>query len=144
MHRGEIACTYCKRNLTNKLAFQNHIYRKHEINETFKCKVCSQTFKSRLSMVAHTCIKNIECSFCALPFSNKKTLKRHELFVHSRVDRPNKCVVCAQSFMRPSYLRIHMKSHVGILPFHCIYCGKLFRQQKLLHQHILRCKELKC
>jgi len=56
---------------------------------------------------------------------------------HKRIhtEKPFKCDVCDETFIKKSLLNIHKIVHTGKKPFHCSVCDKRFAQVSDLNKH---------
>ena len=46
------------------------------------------------------------------------------------------CYICSKAYARPSTLRMHMRIHSGVRPYHCRICNKSFCQTANLSAHL--------
>ena len=138
-HENIFSCYLCKYSAISKRKLHTHFSQKHSVNSLSRSwkdvlKLCS----SRGPAPRHQSAKSYGCFRCGLKFTQEKALKRHELFTHAN-GNSYKCLICARVFLRPYYLQQHMKIHDGILPFRCLTCSKLFRNQSILYKHTREC-----
>jgi len=82
-------------------------------------------------------LKPFVCALCGKGHSLKKDLKIHER-IHRR-ERPEKCTLCALTFVDPAALRKHTKYVHGNKavhrPFVCRVCRKCFARKESLQKH---------
>ena len=80
---------------------------------SYKCDVCSASYKISRSLKEHSRIhsgeKPYKCEICSATFSQANSLKTH-LRIHSG-ERPYKCEVCSATFTRSSHLKTHSSIH---------------------------------
>ena len=122
-----ICCEYCPMNFNETSSYKLHLRNNHNIWGKVGWKNCS---------TSNTCFK------CGLEYSCRKTLIRHEKFVHGQTTRDNRCLVCGRTFLKTFYLKSHTRTHQGIFPFRCLQCDKVFRKQAQLYNHVKSHKKL--
>ena len=138
-HKNIFSCYLCKYSAISKRKLHTHFSQKHSVNYfSYSWKDVLKLCSSRGPAPRHQSAKSYDCFKCGLKFTQEKALKRHELFTHTN-GNSYKCLVCARVFIRPYYLKQHMKVHDGILPFRCLACHKLFRNQSILYKHTREC-----
>ena len=106
-------CPKCHKQFSKKIHLQYHIWSVHTPEYSFKCDVCSTTFK--------------------VPYE----LKKHKL-VHpsSRV-----CKTCEKTFDSASLLTEHLKESSLCVGYKCSICECIFMDQKAYDKHIVRHNE---
>lgn len=103
----------------------------------FKCELCSQTFFLNIYLKLHqkTHIKEYECDFCGMKFSDRLQVSEH-LSIHFH-DKTFKCDVCEKIFSTSIKLKTHKKSHEGKVK--CLLCDKSYKKHSI-STHRLRHK----
>ena len=96
------------------------------IKSNYLCYQCGTSFTSSQEMKSHvtTNHKPCECRTCGQYFSSFPSLKEHEV-THSDF----KCNVCEKHFKSSSFLRNHLRVHMGENTFKCKICDKSFTQE---------------
>lgn len=75
----------------------------------------------------------IKCPVCGESFTDRDSLKKHET-----IHLEHKCQFCDKSFFKSSYLKKHLSNaHKTSLNVLCVICGKTFRSNYNLKQHLL-------
>lgn len=77
------------------------------------------------------------CSFCEKKFASKKSLKLHEVEVHTK-QFSYFCDFCNRGFSRKDRLLEHLQSQHLRIPFICSFCGIEFTLQKNLKAHMVK------
>ena len=105
-----------------------------------QCAVCKKTFTTSSSLRrhqrgTHNGERPYKCDAaeCEKAFSQKGTLKRHEL-THTG-ERPYKCATCGKAFSRNAHLSTHQVIHTGEKPHSCSVCGKKFNRSSSCTRH---------
>lgn len=149
-------CDLCSTSFSSReplLAHRRHVHATSGL--LLQCDNCDERLATEQSLLAH--IKRFhrdtderrqyECFMCPKKFCLFKNLQFH-MNVHSGA-QPFVCVVCARAFYNPSALRQHLiayhrpnvlvertkkakKAKVHV----CSYCGKLFKFQCALREHV--------
>ena len=96
----------------------------------------------RRHLVNHEKEKNtFMCEFCPKSFQTKQSLKAHIGVIHK--NEKLKCDECDNDYGTAFALKRHKLSHKSThdMAMSCIYCEKLFRDQKSLENHTKKCKK---
>ena len=131
----------------------------NKVRNKYKCEQCQLHFRDNMKLSLHL-ISNgpFKCSKCCSTFENKHGLRRHVNVIHNNLYRYKikskplkatalnlKCKLCMKTFRKKCSLDLHMRTHIGNLPFHCQDCGYWFHRAdyRQIHQVKAQRNEIK-
>lgn len=76
--------------------------------------------------------KPSQCDHCQKMFTSNPMLMRH-MKTHEKVAKPHPCMECSKSFTLPKQLAKHMRIHSGVT---CEICGRWFKTHHYIKQHM--------
>ena len=123
------------------------------------CPTCGKRFKLKKDLIRHLRIhtgeKPFQCSYCSYSANIKGNLTRHitkmhnlpwlmnwinfsTIFLFQYLEiGPNDCTSCGKKFKKNSDLIQHIRIHTGEKPFSCPYCHIASNHKGNLKKHIL-------
>jgi len=137
LHTGVMyICSQCEKVFSYRSGLCKHMSihtSKHE------CSVCGKRFATSCDLGvhrrSHSGEKLFECTVCSKRFSRSDSL-----VVHSRIhsgEKPYKCSLCNNSFTQLGHLQLHeRRAHSNSRSCECPFCGKLFKTNMNLKQHV--------
>lgn len=138
-----VDCPVCKCTLNTPCNFDKHIGT-HLSQLSKRCPVCKKKFMSEYNLkyhlYSHTEI-TFACTSCRPKpriFVNPKSYSDHVREAHpSAVVKPfNSCKICGKVFKQQVTLREHLKWHSAGEKFSCSDCGMSFQQKEMLEIHV--------
>lgn len=78
----------------------------------------------------------VSCRFCSKTFPSQLQLGHHRQKYHAS-ERRFLCGICGKAFKKQMHVRNHIRTHTGEKPFQCTDCGKTFSSLANLMRHHL-------
>jgi Zinc finger, C2H2 type len=79
--------------------------------------------------------KPFKCALCAVTFSRRDNLKKHERATHLN-ERPFACGICSRAFQKKDHREKHVRIvHMGLRSYKCDRCPGKFGQRSDLNKH---------
>ena len=149
----------CTPSFKNTFSYFLKKHEKQHHKNMYKCKICNLAFRDKMKLALHQMVNGtINCEKCCASFENKHGLRRHVNVIHNNVYRYKikskalkatalnlKCKLCMKTFRKKCSLDLHMRTHIGNLPFHCRDCGYWFHRAdyRQIHQVKAQRNEIK-
>lgn len=140
----QVACT-CGRLLSTWESLMAH-KRKHETREnSFFCKLCSASFRSKTGLSIHIKFKHERpskqhiCPICMREFKDGGTLKMHErTHLPDEEKYSHECDICGKRVVNKWSLKYHINTiHEKAQHHFCQLCGRGFGNKSNLRSHLI-------
>lgn len=145
--KKKFVCDVCGQDFLRMSSLRNHRLKHTPGPGRWKCRYCSDKFRTQSSMLTHVKNNHAEidlshekplcrkCEQCGKIFAVGRAYKIH-LDVHAGIRR-HKCTLCESSFTDPTNLRAHMKTHNGSSNRRkCPVCAMSFASEKQCTIHM--------
>lgn len=138
-----VNCTICGKELASAHSLRTHMINMHGNRENHICDTCGREFRSRPAFERHVKLhlglevtKQMQCEVCHKWLNSKRALKVHLQLVHMEAGQTFQCDICSQQYPNSRALANH-KQFVHVEErFKCEECGKLFKRQLYLKEHV--------
>uniref|UniRef100_A0A182QVB5 C2H2-type domain-containing protein n=1 Tax=Anopheles farauti TaxID=69004 RepID=A0A182QVB5_9DIPT len=138
-----VNCTVCGKELASSLSLRTHMINMHGNRENHICDTCGREFRSRQAFERHVKLhlglevtEQVQCTVCSKWLNSKRALKMHVKLVHMEAGQTFQCDLCSQQCPNSRALASH-KQRVHVEErFKCEECGKLFKRQLYLKEHV--------
>ncbi|XP_035904949.1 transcription factor grauzone-like [Anopheles stephensi] len=138
-----VKCTVCGKELASSLSLRTHMINMHGNRENHICDSCGREFRSRQAFERHVKLhlglevtEQVQCQECLKWLNSKRALKMHVKLVHTEAGQTFQCDICTQQCPNSRALTNH-KQRVHVEErFKCEECGKLFKRQLYLKEHV--------
>ncbi|XP_050091324.1 transcription factor grauzone-like [Anopheles aquasalis] len=138
-----VSCDICQKVLASSLSLRVHMVNIHGNREMLICDSCGKEFRTRQAFDRHVNqhmgidqTEHVQCSLCSKWLGSKRALKVHIQLVHNEAGQTFKCDQCPHESPNSRAMANHkQRVHVD-LRFECDVCGKRFKRQLYLKEHI--------
>ncbi|KAL1452020.1 hypothetical protein WDU94_006339 [Cyamophila willieti] len=137
-HNKKYRCHLCPNQYVSEQFVMLHISRDHiQSGKKYPCHLCSNEYATKQHLRHHLKEheEKVQCAYCNKQFPSKAHIKTHFKRCHNTFN----CTKCQLDFPNGVKLRLHnVKTHGSVIQkAKCEQCGKCFRNDAFLQQHIL-------
>uniref|UniRef100_A0A1Q3F1T4 Putative gastrula zinc finger protein n=1 Tax=Culex tarsalis TaxID=7177 RepID=A0A1Q3F1T4_CULTA len=141
--KARFPCNLCDSTFARRFLLQEHLLA-HKTGPSFFCAQCPTGFKTKTSLnqhvkYAHLRLKPFVCEECGKKFAQKTHLQQHAM-VHTK-EAEVACERCEMKFKTGQRWREHLRAEhgagedLGLAPYECDVCFKIFPNQLCLRGH---------
>ncbi|XP_053688198.1 zinc finger protein 83-like [Sabethes cyaneus] len=127
----------CLKVFPDQHEFDEHL--KEGVHKQHVCDICGATLKHKYSLEVHLARHagkpQFQCQYCSFPFYTKTEMRNHILSIHS-TGKCCACTKCGAVFKNNKLLKQHLESHVEQRNFKCDTCDFAFKTVHHLRRHI--------
>ncbi|XP_058833792.1 zinc finger protein 616-like [Topomyia yanbarensis] len=117
--------------------FKDH--RPQDIRKKHVCDICGATLKHKYSLEVHLArhagVTQFQCQYCSASFHTKTETRNHLRSIHT-TGSSCECSKCGAVFKNKKLLNQHLESHVEKRNFKCETCEFAFKTMQHLKRHI--------
>uniref|UniRef100_A0A8D8PR15 Zinc finger protein 845 n=1 Tax=Cacopsylla melanoneura TaxID=428564 RepID=A0A8D8PR15_9HEMI len=137
-HNKKYRCHLCPNQYVSEQFVMLHISRDHiQSGKKYPCHLCSNEYATKQHLRFHLKEheEKVQCAYCNKQFPGKAHIKTHFKRCHNTFN----CKKCQLDFPNGVKLRSHnVKTHGSVIQkAKCDECGKCFRNEAFLQQHIV-------
>lgn len=138
-----VKCDSCEKSFTSSGSLKKH--KKECNNDTgkmFSCRECTRSFPRIIQLRAHErhCLKEKRgeptCTICQKKFSTWHSAYQHMDHIHYKI-KPFICHECGKQFRSQKEVDEHLLRHENNKPYSCDLCKKRFPSRISIRQHII-------
>ncbi|XP_055624517.1 PR domain zinc finger protein 5-like isoform X2 [Toxorhynchites rutilus septentrionalis] len=127
----------CLKVFPDEDTFQKHL--KTGIHKEHICDICGVSLKHKYSLEVHLArhsgVTQFDCQYCSSSFYTKTELRNHVRYIHTTGEKCE-CSTCGAVFKNNKLLKQHLESHVQERNFKCSACDFAFKTQQHLKRHV--------
>ena len=135
------ACSVCGHRFNQASNLKRHMATNHDMADfkpPFQCDMCIQSFLTQEILDKHRARHSqgvFRCKVCGMVFPNRNQLTDHNRLDHKQIRF--QCHHCDAVFPYGNKLKLHIEAkHPDRSSFDCTRCGKCFRTQGYLDNHL--------
>lgn len=136
-HSDKFKCKECGLSTSSQFMLMSH-QRIHTGERPFLCEMCDAKFATKKAKDVHTATHtnsriNFKCNICSTVVGSACGLRAHQ--ASHKDEKPTMCEVCGKTFKTQASLTNHIKTH-SVKEFSCSICDKSFYTKTLLQRHL--------
>lgn len=133
----QFICDFCGKVFIKRSLLLRHFIIHNKAAASYRCPQCSQWFGQKVSLQKH--LKNFVCEKRALKAVNTAPSSPEtstDIAQELGCEHNNICIFCYKSFLKPSDLERHIRTHTNERNFKCHNCSKSFKLKNTLERHL--------
>ncbi|XP_055534848.1 zinc finger protein 90-like [Wyeomyia smithii] len=138
-HMDGIHCSNpsCLKAFPDQQQYDKHL--KEGVHKQHVCDICGASLKHKYSLEVHLArhagIPQFQCQYCSSPFYTKTEMRNHITSIHT-AGKICECSKCGAVFKNNKLLKQHLESHVEARNFKCSTCDFAFKTVHHLRRHV--------